>query len=188
MMFSSDQSGCSLNWLALVAYVPDPLGRFLDKLRRTLVPSCAPHAHVSILPPRPVEVPHEVAAGQVRSILQSFAPFEVEATEVRIFPVTDVIYLEIGAGNHELRRMHAALNTGRLAFREPFDYHPHITLAQDLLPGQAKPLLRQARHQWARYPLPGRFAVHGATLVRNANPDSWTDLRVFTLSGVAASR
>jgi hypothetical protein len=187
-MMSGGGSGPYLNWLALVAYVPDPLGSFLDELRRTLVPSCMPHSHVSILPPRPVGVPHQAAADQVRSILQAFGPFEVEATDVRIFPVTDVIYLEIGAGNRDLRRMHRALNTGHLAFSEPFDYYPHITLAQDLLPGQVQPLLDRARREWAGSPLPGRFAVNGASLVRNARPDLWKDLEIFTLNGVHASR
>ena len=36
-----------LNVFALVIYVPGPLGKFLDDLRRKLVPGCNPHAHVS---------------------------------------------------------------------------------------------------------------------------------------------
>jgi hypothetical protein len=45
-----------LNVFALVIYIGDPLGRFLDDLRRELSPQCNPHAHVSVLPPRPLSV------------------------------------------------------------------------------------------------------------------------------------
>ena len=41
-----------MNQFALVIYIPDPLGRFLDDLRRELAPDCVPHAHVSVLPPQ----------------------------------------------------------------------------------------------------------------------------------------
>ena len=43
-----------LNVFALVVYIPGPLGVFLDELRRELVPHYNPHAHVSVLPPRPL--------------------------------------------------------------------------------------------------------------------------------------
>src|ERR1700730_8846823 len=83
-----------LNVYALVIYIPDPLGRFLDDLRRELMPQYNPHAHVSVLPPRPLAVDWSVASGQVRSLTEAWAPFEIELTEVGIFPVTDVIYLQ----------------------------------------------------------------------------------------------
>ena len=44
----------TLSQFALVAYIPDPLGRFLDDLRVELTPDCKPRAHVTILPPRPL--------------------------------------------------------------------------------------------------------------------------------------
>src|ERR1039458_6592237 len=39
---------------ALVIYLSDPLGGFLDDLRLEMVPGCNPHAHISVLPPRPL--------------------------------------------------------------------------------------------------------------------------------------
>src|SRR5580692_4864485 len=121
-----------LNIFALVIYIPDPLGRFLDDLRRKLVPGCNPHAHVSLLPPRPLAVDWPVASNQVRDVLNRWTPFEVELASVEIFPVTDVIYIEVGRGAAELRRIHEAMNAGSLEFQDPFPYHPHITLAQEL--------------------------------------------------------
>src|SRR5207302_3267336 len=96
---SSDRNGahCRVpaeerpNVFALVIYVPDPLGRFLDDLRRELVPHYNPHAHVSVLPPRSLSVAWETASGQARALTESWAAFDVELAAVEVFPVTDVI-------------------------------------------------------------------------------------------------
>jgi len=99
-----------LNVYALVIYIPDPLGRFLDDLRRELAPGCNPHAHVSVLPPRPLRVNWQAASGQVQALGADQQPFTVGLGEVRMFPVTNVIYLEVGPGHAELERMHDSLN------------------------------------------------------------------------------
>src|SRR5947209_15990651 len=123
-----------LNVFALVIYIPDPLGRFLDDLRKELVPGCNPHAHVSVLPPRPIAVDWQVAAEQVRLCAAERPQFEIALGSVRMFPVTNVIYIELARGEAEMHEMHAAMNSGALAFAEPFVYHPHITLAQEIPP------------------------------------------------------
>src|ERR1022692_1327638 len=87
-----------LNVFALVIYIPDPLGRFLDDLRRELVPGCSPHAHVTILPPRPISTTPQAAIEAVRSRIHDFAPFEIEAALVEVFSETDVVYLRLGRG------------------------------------------------------------------------------------------
>ena len=46
-----------------------------------------------------------VASGQVRSLTGAWAPFEIELTDIGIFPATDVIYIQVGAGAAELNRM-----------------------------------------------------------------------------------
>src|SRR6266700_1696670 len=115
------------NVYALVIYIPDPLGRMLDDLRRELVPQYNPHAHVSVLPPRSLSVDRHAASDQVRALTEGWPPFDVELTNLQVFPVTDVLYLEVGAGTAELCKMHAALNSGPLQFDEPFVYHPHVT-------------------------------------------------------------
>src|SRR5215471_21485778 len=77
-----------LNVYALVIYIPDPLGRFLDDLRRELVPGCNPHAHVSVLPPRSLAVDWQVAGEAVRSCASEWAPFEIRLGGIQRFPVT----------------------------------------------------------------------------------------------------
>src|SRR6202011_4584650 len=109
-MLSARSGQDQVNAFALVTYVPDPLGKFLDDLRRELVPGCVPHAHVTILPPRPLSGTPQMAIETVRSLISDFAPFEIEAGQVQVFPETDVVYLGIGRGYKDLLHMHRVLN------------------------------------------------------------------------------
>src|SRR5690242_6126683 len=104
------------NVFALVIYIPPPLGRFLDDLRRELVPHYNPHAHVSVLPPRPLTGDWRAASEHARILTQHEAPFDVELTSVEVFPLTEVIYLEIGAGADELYKLHSAMNSAAFQF------------------------------------------------------------------------
>jgi len=176
-----------LDIFALVIYVPGPLGKFLDDLRRELVPDCNPRAHVSVLPPRPLAVDWSLASGQVRDQLEIWAPFEIALTHIRTFPATDVIYLELGAGADELHQLHAAMDNRFLAFQEPFAYHPHVTLAQEIPEAEVRSLCERAAALWEDYRGPRRFRAEHAALVRNTLPNCWVDLAEYTM-GVPALR
>jgi hypothetical protein len=173
-----------LNVFALVIYVPGPLGVFLDDFRRKLVPGCNPHAHVSLLPPRPLAVEWPVASDQLRAVMERSAPFEIELTRIAIFPVTDVIYIEIGDGAAELRRIHAAMNTESLKFQDPFPYHPHITLAQELKPDNVAATNELAEDLWRKFPGPRRFPAEEAVFVQNSVGNCWIDLAEYSLGGL----
>jgi len=178
-------AGEGLNVFALVIYIPGPLGRFLDDLRRELVPHYNPHAHVSVLPPRPLGVDWQAASDEARALVEGSAPFEIELTELQVFPVTEVIYLEVGAGTSDLRRMHGAMNAGSLAFEEPFRYHPHITLAQEL-PHENVPAMHDlARRRWTEYQGSRSFRAEHAVFVQNTMTDCWVDLAEYALGAVS---
>ena len=174
-----------LNIFALVIYIPGVLGQFLDDLRRELVPGCNPHAHVSLLPPRPLAVDWPVASDQVRDILSGWRPFEVELTAIEIFPVTNVIYLEVGRGAAELRQVHKAMNSGALAFQEPFAYHPHITLAQEIPLDKVAETNDLAHRLWREYAGPRSFPAGEAAFVQNSLGNCWIDLAEFALGGTS---
>ena len=73
------------------------------------------------------------------------------STTVEVFPVTDVIYIEIGAG---LGTLPAALrdeHVARWISQEPFPYHPHITLAQEIPHERVARMTELARRRWAEY-------------------------------------
>lgn len=174
-----------LNVFALVIYIPDPLGAFLDDLRRELAPHYNPHAHVSVLPPRTLAVDWRTASNQLRALAESWAPFDVELTTLGIFGVTDVIYLEVGGGSQDLRRMHEATNAGALAFQEPFVYHPHITLAQDVPHEQVGEFFDTARRRWEAYPGRRSFRAERAVFVQNTMGNVWQDLADLPLGSMA---
>jgi hypothetical protein len=174
-------------YFALVIYVPGPLGRFLDDLRRDLVPHYNPRAHVSVLPPRQLAVEWQIASGQLRALSEMWRPFDIELTRIAVFRATDVIYLELGdEAATELRRMHAAASR-RLAFNEPFEYHPHVTLAQEIAPERVTEMRERAERQWREYQGPRRFHAERAIFVQSAPGNCWVDLAEYPL-GVPVAR
>jgi len=176
-----------LNVFALVIYIPDPLGQFLDDLRRELVPAYKPCAHVSVLPPRPLAVDWRLASVQLRELAEVWRPFDIELTEISVFPVTDVIYLELGTGAEELREMHTAMASKSLAFEEPFAYYPHVTLAQEIPHERVEELRDKARRLWREYQGPRRFRATQAVFVQSTMSNCWIDLAEYSL-GLAVVR
>ena len=172
-----------LNIFALVIYIPAPLGRFLDDLRRELVPDDNPHAHVSVLPPRPLAVTWQEAADQVNALARKWSPFDVELADIGVFPVTNVIYIGLGAGEAELRRMHAATNANSLAFEEPFAYHPHITLAQGIPAERVHEVRELAVRRWRAFRGDRRFRADRAVFVQNTLSNCWLDLAGYPFDG-----
>jgi len=177
-----------INCFALVTYIPGPLGEFLDHLRRALVPACVPRAHVTILPPRPVSAPIEAAVEQLNRWIADVPTFEIEKRQVEIFDTTSVIYIGLGAGREELKRMHGQFNAGPLAFAEPFGYHPHITLAQELSPDQVSAAREAAKRRWAEFKGERTFPVETVTFVQATSDNRWLDLAHWTLGAVPTAR
>jgi 2'-5' RNA ligase len=180
----SSRDGEPQNVFALVIYIPAPLGQFLDDLRRELVPHYNPHAHVSVLPPRRLQVDWQQASEQARSLTEGWAPFDVELTTIGVFERTDVIYIEIGAGQSELYDLHEAMNRSALAFNEPYKYHPHITLAQEIPPERVVEVKELARRRWEEYDGPRGFRADRAVFVQNIKDNCWVDLAEYSLGAV----
>ena len=175
-MEASNGVGARVNSFALVSYCSGPLAEYLTRLRGDLVPHCEAKAHLTILPPRPI---HGTVQHAVRGLvegLQDFGPVLVELGDVALFPESRVIYVAVKAGHKELERMHDALNVGDVAFKEPFPYHPHITLAQDLSTGSIATVLERARKHWTSWPHPRSFMVEKLTFVQNTFENRWCDL------------
>ncbi len=169
------------NLYALVIYLPDPLRSFLDRLRLELAPGCNPHAHVSVLPPRRLSVPDEHAIQQGRQTLAEFPPFDIELGGIEIFPVTDVVYIGVGGGADQLHGLHAALNRDHFHFEEPFAYHPHITLAQELDPADVSRAGELASRRWNEFRGPRCFRAEKAVFVQNVSDNLWADLESIPL-------
>jgi 2'-5' RNA ligase len=183
-MLSSSGGGRSLNQFALVSYIPDPLGAFLDRLRLDLTPHCNPHAHVTVLPPRPIanDCDLKILTATLEREGRLALPFEVVLGDIQIFPVTNVIYLGLARGERELHALHENLNAGQLEYDGPFPYHPHITVAQELTQEQAEELAKIARARWQAWEGARRFTVECLSFVQNVAPSMWVDLARIPLA------
>lgn len=178
-----------INSFALVLYLPGPLAELLDEIRHDFAPDSRAKAHVTILPPRPlIEFPGEDsgkamadAMDQLRVRLQEFPPFKVDLGEIEIFEGTQVIYVSIQNGFSELERMHSALNTGRLAFQEPYPYHPHVTIAQELALEDVHNAAQFARWRWSEFKHSRSAWIDRLAFVQNTLENCWTDLAMLDL-------
>ncbi|MDQ1473565.1 MAG: hypothetical protein QOJ99_5045 [Bryobacterales bacterium] len=175
-MSSPCGGGRTLGQFALVSYLPDPLASFLDRLRLDLDPGCSPHAHVTILPPRPMHGEVKQAIEELTEESRLFPPIEIELGDVQIFPVSNVIYVEIAKGRRDIHALHDLLERGILKHKCVFDFHPHITIAQNLDPEFVEEALRIARAKWAEYQGSRTFVVESLSFVQNIAPGLWLDL------------
>ena len=162
---------------ALVCYLPGALGGFLDCLRTELVPDCSARSHVTLLPPRPLHGQGGSALRQLQAALPHCPPFVVELGEVSVFEKTRVIYLELIRGQEHLERIHTILNQHSLYYNEPYEYHPHVTLAQGPTVVEDSGMKVQlAKDRWAQFKLPRTFVVDTVMFVQNGGCQGWLDL------------
>jgi 2'-5' RNA ligase len=173
---------------ALVAYLPQPLAGFVDALRGELAPGCRLRAHLTILPPREIACFPEMASREIQKVLGQVRSFHVTLGEVKVFPVSEVIHVEIEHGLEQLSELHAEVNQGFCKAPELWRYQPHITLAQDLEPAAVPAALDLAVRRWREYSGPRSFALDHLTFVRRslgeddcAKENGWVDLKTWEL-------
>lgn len=173
---------------ALVSYIPGYLGAFLDKLRAELVPRCEAKAHVSVLPPRSLEAPEDQLVQELRRRTRRLQSFELTLGRVEMFSGTNVVYLSLEAGEPRIRELHAELRTGILDFAEPFQFHPHVTLAQEIPNGMATEVMELARKRWRECICHRAFSVDHLVFVRNHSPANWHTISEFKLGPITLPR
>ena len=176
-----------INQYGLVAYIDGKLGDFLLKLRQEIVPGCKLRSHVSILPPRPLAGSEAEATRFIQAGGRHHAAFQVNLDQIEVFPVTKVIYIALAAGIADLHAMHAQFNANALRYIEPYAYHPHITLAQELPEAGHSGALQLCQARWKEYAGPRYFPVETLTFVQNTASRGWLDLSEARLE-MAGSR
>jgi 2'-5' RNA ligase len=177
-----------INLFAIVAYLPEPLGGFVDAVRHELSPGCRLRAHITILPPRQLACDPEVASGEIQKVLGQARSFRISVGDVKVFPVSEVIHVAIDAGLEQLAELHAQLNQGFCKAPELWRYQPHVTLAQDLEPAAVPSAFNLAVRRWREYSGPRSFTIDHLTFVRRslgkddcAVEDRWIDLATWEL-------
>jgi 2'-5' RNA ligase len=163
---------------ALVAYVTNPVGQFLEALRRELHPAL-PHsgAHLTILPPRLLNGSEEEALAALQTLGRQSSPFHVTLGDVETFlPVTPTVYVRVLDGAEHMRALHQVLNTGALASCEIWPYSPHLTIVKMETPADAQAALTLARSHWQGYQGTRSAYVSELAFVREQADATWTDL------------
>jgi 2'-5' RNA ligase len=174
---------------ALVAYVKGPVGEFVENLRRELHPDL-PHlaAHLTLLPPRPLQGAESAALQVLAGICGQVEPFEVTLGEMESFvPTTPTVYIRLGPSATRLRGLHDRLNTQALAFAEEWPYIPHLTIVKMPTEQAAQSALEIARKRWQQYSGSRRIRLDRLTFVREDAQNCWVDLAPVLLGGTLVS-
>ena len=175
---------------ALVAYVKSPVGEFIENLRRELHPDL-PHlsAHLTILPPRPLQGTESAALQMLERICGQAEPFEVTLGNVETFiPATPTVYIRVTQGASRLHELHDQLNTQSLMFTEEWSYMPHVTIVKMAGGQAAEDALKIARSRWQAYTGSQRIMLERLTFVREDDLNCWLDLAPVLLGGSLVSR
>jgi 2'-5' RNA ligase len=169
---------------ALVAYVRNSVGRFVEQLRRDLHPEhpCLP-AHVTVLPPRPLQATPEQAQRLIQEVCRGVEPFEVGMGDVETFaPSTPTVFIRVDHAAYRLRELHDMLNQGALQFDEPWPYMPHLTIVKLAEAEAAFRAAEISRQRWTRYNGSRHILIDELTFVCEGNGEtSWIDLAPIRL-------
>ena len=174
----SSSAGASADPLyALVSYIPGNLGTFLNRLRHDLVTTCSLQSHLTFLPPRYLSAPSDLLSKELDRRLAAVDAFPVTLGEIEVFESTNVVYIGLEQGASQVRDLHAWLAAGPLEYKEPFPFHPHVTLAQEFGPERLSSVVESARKAWAMIPASNRsFLIDRLVFVRNQDPNTWNTI------------
>ena len=167
---------------ALVAYLKGPAGGFVENVRREVHPDL-PHlaAHLTILPPRPLQGSESDALHVLEQICGDEEPFEVTLGNVETFiPVTPTVYIRVDGAAARMSSLHDKLNTEALAYREEWPYIPHLTIVKMGAEQPAQSAFQLARSHWLQFTGSRRILLERLTFVREEvredGPNCWVDL------------
>src|SRR5712692_3986138 len=168
---------------ALVAYVKNQIGEFVENLRQELHPEL-PHlaTHVTLLPPRFLQgtepaALEALALETLEEHCKEVDPFEVSLGEVETFiPVTPTVFIRVAHAAYRMRELHDLLNTAALLCEEEWPYMPHLTIVKMSAEDQAQYAYRVARTRWAEFNGGRCIEIRDLTFVREEAPYYWVDL------------
>lgn len=163
---------------ALVAYVRNPVGEFVERLRRQLHPEL-PHlaAHLTVLPPRLLHGTEQSAREILEEVCSVVAPFTVTLGDVETFvPRTPTVFIRVAEASYRMRELHDQLNVKALAAEEEWPYMPHLTIVKMSVESQAQQAYRVAHERWAHFEGSREILVSELTFVREEEQNCWVDL------------
>jgi len=167
---------------ALVTYVRNPVGEFVEQLRRELHPTIAHMpAHLTILPPRELEGTEASALEFLKEACGGVVPFKIEMGDVETFlPTTPTVFIQVKRAAYRMRELHDQLCGGALRCEESWPYIPHLTILKTEQDEQARTAYLIARERWAAFPGKREVYVEELMFVRE-NGACWQDLAPLPL-------
>ena len=175
---------------AVVAYVKNELGRFVEELRRQVDPRYG-HlpAHITVLPPRRLRTSESEARDTLEELCRDQRPFEIAFGDVESFvPRTPVVFIQVAHAAYRMRELHDRLNTGPFLADEPWPYMPHLTIIKSEAPEHAQEVLAGIRKRWADYAGSRHIRIEELTFVRQTLGPHWDDLAPIQLGSSLASK
>ncbi|MDR3764914.1 MAG: 2'-5' RNA ligase family protein [Acidobacteriota bacterium] len=168
---------------ALVAYIRNALGEFVEGLRREVHP---PHSHLpthlTVLPPRPISGSEEEAIVMLRQASAGMSAFQMELGEVESFlPITPTVFIRVAHAGYRMRELHDQFNQTPLAYNEPLPYMPHVTVAKLDDNERAAEVLSISKQRWLAFPGSHAVTIDRLTFVRGRE-HTWLDLADIPLS------
>jgi len=167
---------------ALVTYVRNPVGEFVEQLRRELHPTIAHMAaHLTILPPRQLAGSEAAALEFLEEACGRVVPFSVELGDVETFlPTTPTLFIQVKRDAYRMRELHDQLCGKELYCQESWPYIPHLTILKTETDEQARAAYAIARERWAQFPGKRQVHVEQLMFVRE-NGGYWQDVATVPL-------
>ena len=167
---------------ALVTYIRNPVGEFVEQLRRELHPTIAHMAaHLTILPPRELAGTEGAALEFLEETCGRVVPFSVELGDVETFlPTTPTVFIQVKRAAYKMRELHDRLCSRVLSCDENWPYMPHLTILKTETDEQARAASVVARERWAEFHGKRQVRVEELMFVRE-NGACWQDVAPVAL-------
>ena len=157
--------------------VPPPHGPELEAWRRRLGDPAGTRvpAHVTLLPPTAIPAERlELIEEHLRRIAVEEAPFTITLRGTGTFrPVSPVTFVQLASGISDCERLEQRVRSGPLHRALKFNYHPHVTVAQDV----EEEALERGFRELAGFA--ASFEVPGFTLFEEGKDQVWRPQREF---------
>jgi len=167
---------------ALVAYIHQPVGQFVEDLRQELHPvTTHMAAHLTILPPRELSGTEQAALEFLGEACSRVVPFDVELGDVDTFlPTTPTVFIQVKRAAYRMRELHDQLCAQGLHCEEVWTYIPHLTILKTELDQQARDAALVAKERWAQFRGPRTIHVDELMFVRESG-GVWQDVAPIPL-------
>jgi 2'-5' RNA ligase len=138
---------------ALVTYLRNPIGEFVEHLRHELHPATEHMAaHLTILPPRELVGTEEEAVEFLEEACSRVIPFTVELGDVETFlPTTATVFIQVKRAAYRMRELHDQLCCHGLGCTEIWPYIPHLTILKTEQDAEARAAYEIARKRWSEF-------------------------------------